>query len=154
MISTRYIPQFEKVPGFLLFVPGGTQPGAPEQLTSHQDEHEEHHRRQQEVHYVEVHQREHVQCAMTPPVGLEQRGRIVRPFDRKDPVVPEGEPGDEEGRQGERRHLGSDGRGAEGPHLESSRVELIPQHPHHLDAPQTAPHDHVNRDVGLPGAVT
>lgn len=123
VIGPGDVPQFEEVGRVLLFVSSRSQPRAAKELTAGQHDHQDHHDAQEEVDDAQVHEREDVQRAMTPPIGLEQGGGgVVRPLDPQDPVVAQGEPDDEEHSEGHRRHLGNGGGSVDGAHVQPAGV--------------------------------
>lgn len=88
----------------ILFVPPGAQPGATGELTSSQDDDQQHHNTQHTVHHAQMHQAEHVQSLVTPSVRFVESRRVVRPLDLQDPVVAEGEPHHQEEGEAEGGH--------------------------------------------------
>lgn len=154
VIGPRNVPQLEEIRRDLLFVRGRSQPRAAEELAAGQHHHQDHHDAQQEIDDAQVYEREDVEGAMTPPIRLEEGGGgVIRPLDPQDPVVAQGEPDDEEYGEGDGGHLGDGGGGVDGPHVQPTGMQLGVEGEAHLDAADATAHDHVDGDVGLPGAV-
>lgn len=90
---------------------------------------------------------------MAPAIRLEKRRRVLRPLDPEDPVVAEGEPGGQKRGQSEGGGLGAVGGGVGAPQVGAAGVQLVPEHPCHFYGTDAAAYDHVDGDVGLPGAI-
>lgn len=94
-----------------------------------------------------MHHTEYIEGFVTPAIRLVQGRGVIGPFDPEDPIVAYREPGQQENGQDEAAKFTPSRDRSIDADFQPAATELSPQQPSHLDAPQCAPNDHVDRDM-------